>query len=52
VSNLLLLVYNSYRVSLPEPSGVASYGAVGHVRPSSLGNSVHSVASASLTVKF
>ena len=32
-------------------SGVATYGALGHVPPSSFGNSVYSAAAASLTVR-
>jgi len=34
------------------PSGVATYGAFGHVPHSRFGNSVHSAAAASLTVKI
>ena len=33
-------------------SGVATYGELGHVPSSSFGNSVHSAAAASLTVKI
>src|SRR6218665_1384804 len=32
-------------------SGVATYGALGHVPPSGFGNAAHSAAAASLTVK-
>src|SRR6218665_446468 len=33
------------------PSGIATYGALGHMPPSSFGNSVYSAAAASLAVK-